>query len=91
MCNLQVSESQVMISASFQGPLSTQETCTQYNYVKVLDACFRWTKDPIYADLMERVSYNTLMGAQRLPYKYDEFQRYARPYFGAYSIPINSN
>ena len=45
--------------------LETQETCTQYNALKVARAAFLWTGDPRFADLSERLLLNGIVGAQR--------------------------
>ncbi len=41
--------------------LKTQEHCTVYNMIRLADYMFRWTKDPAYADYIERNIYNGIM------------------------------
>ena len=53
-----------------QHPLQTQETCTAYNTMKTLEACFRWSLDPRFLDLMERLQYGGIIGTQRMPPSY---------------------
>ena len=38
-----------------------QEHCTVYNMMRLADYLFRWTKDPAYADYIERNLYNGIM------------------------------
>lgn len=44
----------------------TQETCTQYNILKVARYLFRWTASPAVADFYERSLFNGIMGTQRM-------------------------
>ncbi len=44
---------------------SNQETCTNYNILKVTRDLIRWTADPKYADFYERNYFNGLLPAQR--------------------------
>ncbi|KAG2492013.1 hypothetical protein HYH03_009742 [Edaphochlamys debaryana] len=47
--------------------LQTEETCTQYNILKVARALFRWTGNVSYADFYERALLNGILGTARLP------------------------
>lgn len=38
-----------------------QEHCTVYNMIRLADFLFRWTKDPLYAEYIERNLYNGIM------------------------------
>ncbi len=38
-----------------------QEHCTVYNMMRLADFLFRWTKDPVYADYIEKNLYNGIM------------------------------
>ena len=38
-----------------------QEHCTVYNMMRLADCLFRWSKDPVYADYIERNLYNGIM------------------------------
>ncbi len=38
-----------------------QEHCTVYNMIRLADCLLRWTKDPAYADYIERNLYNGIM------------------------------
>ena len=54
-----------MVRAQLFDGLETQETCTQYNALKVARAAFLWTGDARFADLSERLILNGILGAQR--------------------------
>lgn len=41
--------------------LKTQEHCTVYNMMRLADYLFRWTKEPQYADYIERNLYNGVL------------------------------
>lgn len=45
--------------------LQTQESCTQYNTLKIARTLFRWTGDPAVADFYERAFLNGVLGVQR--------------------------
>ncbi|GIL43375.1 hypothetical protein Vafri_1144 [Volvox africanus] len=47
--------------------VETQETCTQYNIMKIARSLFRWTGDVAYADFYERALLNGILGTARLP------------------------
>ncbi|KAG2499166.1 hypothetical protein HYH03_002747 [Edaphochlamys debaryana] len=47
--------------------LETQETCTQYNMLKIARSLFRWTGEVKYADYYERALLNGILGTARLP------------------------
>ena len=38
--------------------------------MKILEGCFRWSLDPCYVDLMERLQYGGIIGTQRMPPSY---------------------
>lgn len=46
---------------------STQESCTQYNMLKIARALFTWTGDPALADYYERAILNGVIGIQKKP------------------------
>ncbi|PNH12698.1 hypothetical protein TSOC_000340, partial [Tetrabaena socialis] len=46
--------------------VETQETCTQYNILKIARSLFRWTGDVAYADFYERALLNGILGTARL-------------------------
>ncbi|CAL8460830.1 g361 [Coccomyxa elongata] len=48
----------------------TEETCTQYNMLKIARYLFRWTGAPVFADYYERAILNGLIGTQRMPAGY---------------------
>lgn len=48
----------------------TEETCTQYNMLKIARYLFRWTGAPVFADYYERAILNGLLGTQRMPAGY---------------------
>ena len=48
----------------------TEETCTQYNMLKIARYLFRWTGAPALADYYERAILNGLIGTQRMSPKY---------------------
>ena len=48
----------------------TEETCTQYNMLKIARYLFRWTGAPVFADYYERALLNGLIGTQRMPAGY---------------------
>ena len=48
----------------------TQETCTQYNILKVARYLFRWSGAPSFADFYERAILNGLFGVLRMPANY---------------------
>ena len=50
-----------------QHALETEETCTQYNMLKIAGYLFRWTGNVTYADYYERAIMNGLLGTQRMP------------------------
>ncbi|DBA96514.1 hypothetical protein WJX77_003023 [Trebouxia sp. C0004] len=50
-----------------QHALDTEETCTQYNMLKVARYLFSWTGNGTYADYYERAIMNGLLGTQRMP------------------------
>lgn len=50
-----------------QHALETEETCTQYNMLKIARYLFRWTVNVTYADYYERAIMNGLLGTQRMP------------------------
>lgn len=45
----------------------TEETCTQYNMLKLARYLFRWTGNATYADYYEKAITNGLLGTQRMP------------------------
>lgn len=45
----------------------TQETCTQYNILKIARYLFKWTGNVSYADHYERALLNGILGTARLP------------------------
>ncbi|GAB4818253.1 hypothetical protein N2152v2_005299 [Parachlorella kessleri] len=47
--------------------LITEESCTQYNILKVARYLFRWTGDAALADYYERAILNDVIGVQRHP------------------------
>jgi uncharacterized protein len=47
--------------------LETQETCTQYNMLKLARSLFMWTGDVAYSDYYERALLNGILGVSRLP------------------------
>ncbi len=47
--------------------METQETCTQYNILKIARSLFRWTGEVAYADFYERALINGILGTARLP------------------------
>ncbi|KAG2492010.1 hypothetical protein HYH03_009740 [Edaphochlamys debaryana] len=52
---------------SERNALMTEETCTQYNILKVSRALFRWTGNVSYADFYERALLNGILGTARVP------------------------
>ena len=50
-----------------QHALETEETCTQYNMLKIARYLFTWTGNVTYADYYERAMLNGLLGTQRMP------------------------
>lgn len=50
-----------------QHALETEETCTQYNMLKIARYLFSWTGNVTYADYYERAIMNGLLGTQRMP------------------------
>ena len=50
-----------------QHALETEETCTQYNMLKIARYLFTWTGNVTYADYYERAITNGLLGTQRMP------------------------
>ena len=50
-----------------QHALETEETCTQYNMLKIARYLFQWTGNVSYADYYERAILNGLLGTQRMP------------------------
>ncbi|KAA6427609.1 MAG: hypothetical protein FRX49_02272 [Trebouxia sp. A1-2] len=50
-----------------QDALETEETCTQYNMLKLARYLFSWTGNVTYADYYERAIMNGLLGTQRMP------------------------
>jgi len=50
-----------------QHALETEETCTQYNMLKIARYMFSWTGNVTYADYYERAIMNGLLGTQRMP------------------------
>lgn len=46
---------------------NTQETCTQYNALKISRSLFQWTGRSEYADFYERALVNGILGVARLP------------------------
>ena len=50
-----------------QHALETEETCTQYNMLKIARYLFSWTGNVTYADYYERAIVNGLLGTQRMP------------------------
>jgi DUF1680 family protein len=50
--------------------IMTEETCTQYNVLKVARALFRWTGNASLADFYERALLNGILGTQRKPGKH---------------------
>lgn len=52
----------------------TEETCTQYNILKVARYLFRWSGAPSYADFYERTILNGLFGVLRMPANYEPHQ-----------------
>ncbi len=49
----------------------TEETCTQYNILKVARYLFRWSGAPSFADFYERAILNGLFGVLRMPGDYE--------------------
>ena len=49
---------------------NTQESCTQYNILKIARSLFRWTGDAAYADFYERAILNGVLGVQRKPHSH---------------------
>ena len=58
--------------------LFTEETCTQYNVLKVARALFRHTGHARLADLYETAILNGILGTQRMPAGYT-----SKPYHGS--------
>jgi hypothetical protein len=52
----------------------TQETCTQYNILKIARYLFRWSGAPHFADFYERAILNGLFGVLRMPAGYESHQ-----------------
>ena len=52
-----------------QHALETEETCTQYNMLKIARYLFTWTGNVTYADYYERAITNGLLGTQRMPFE----------------------
>ena len=50
-----------------QHATETEETCTQYNMLKIARYLFTWTGNVTYADYYERAIMNGLLGTQRMP------------------------
>ena len=50
-----------------QHALETEETCTQYNMLKIARYLFSWTGNITYSDYYERAIMNGLLGTQRMP------------------------
>ena len=48
--------------------MATQESCTQYNILKVARYIFRWSGAPAVADFYERAVLNGVIGIQRKPH-----------------------
>ena len=46
----------------------TEETCTQYNMLKMARYLFRWSGAAAFGDYYERAILNGLIGTQRMPY-----------------------
>ena len=49
----------------------TEETCTQYNMLKIARYLFRWSGAPSLADCYERTILNGLFGVLRMPADYE--------------------
>lgn len=49
---------------------ATEETCTQYNMLKLARYLFTWTGDVTFADYYERAVLNGILGTQRTPHKH---------------------
>ncbi|KXZ56391.1 hypothetical protein GPECTOR_1g347 [Gonium pectorale] len=47
--------------------VETQETCTQYDILKIARSLFRWTGNASFADFYERALLNGILGTARLP------------------------
>ncbi|KAK3268081.1 hypothetical protein CYMTET_23398 [Cymbomonas tetramitiformis] len=47
------------------GAVVNQESCTQYNILKIAQQLLRWTGAAEYGDFMERASVNGILGTQR--------------------------
>ena len=47
--------------------LETQETCTQYNILKIARSMFTWSGDVRIADFYERAMLNGIIGVSRMP------------------------
>ena len=62
--------------------LFTEETCTQYNVLKVARALFRHTGRASLADFYETALLNGILGTQRMPAGYN-----SKPYHGSGQLP----
>ena len=49
---------------------ATEETCTQYNMLKLARYLFTWTGDVAFADYYERAILNGILGTQRTPHEH---------------------
>lgn len=58
----------------------TEETCTQYNMLKIARYLFRWTGAPAFADYYERAILNGLVGTQRMPADYRSHDAASSPH-----------
>ena len=56
--------------AQSQKALFTEETCTQYNVLKITRALFRYTGASALADFYEKAILNGILGTQRMPLGY---------------------
>ena len=67
-----------------------QEHCTVYNLMRLADFLFRWTKDPVYADYIERNLYNGILAQGYWRYRPTTGYRPDHPETGliAYFLPM---
>lgn len=80
------------MSLSSRLGLKTQEHCTVYNMIRLADYMFRWTKDPLYADYIEKNIYNGVMAQTYWHWEYTNGYTPSGPTEGliAYFLPMRA-
>ncbi len=72
--------------------LKTQEHCTVYNMMRLADYLFRWTKEPEYADYIERNLYNGVLAQTYWRWEHTNGYTPDAPDFGliTYFLPMRA-